>query len=294
MALSGMTGFARIDGAHGAWRWTLEARSVNGRSLEARFRGPQGFDALERIARDAAQARFQRGQIQISLTAKQDTPGKAISINQALLDQYLDLCTNWIASGQADKPRADGLLALRGVLDQADEQDDPDQRAAVEAAMARDLSAVLDALKAARQAEGQGLLPVLTQHMDAIAARIEAAEAEATAQTDAIRERFTRRLNELLPETPDLSERILQEASVLAVKADVREELDRLHHHVASARSLMAESASQGRRLDFLAQEFMREANTLCSKSATTALTQIGLDLKALVEQWREQIQNVE
>ncbi|MFN3230403.1 MAG: YicC/YloC family endoribonuclease, partial [Asticcacaulis sp.] len=202
MALSGMTGFARIDGAQGTWRWTLEARSVNGRTLEARFRGPQGFDALERMAREAAQARFQRGQIQISLTAKQDALGKSITINSALLDQYLDLCSNWVASGQADKPRADGLLALRGVLDQADEQDDPDLRAAVEAAMARDLAAVLDALKAARQAEGQGLLPVLTQHMDAIAARIEAAEAEATAQTDAIRERFTRRLNELLPETP--------------------------------------------------------------------------------------------
>src|SRR5690606_23511449 len=175
-----------------------------------------------------------------------------------------------------------------------EETEDPDARAALEAAMAASLAEALDGLKAARRQEGAQLAPVLTGLVDAIEAGVAAAGTEAAAQTEAIRDRFTRRMHELAPAAPGLEERIVQEAAALAVRADVREELDRLAAHVAAARALIAGPGPAGRKLDFLMQEFMREANTLCSKSATTALTAVGLDLKATIEQLREQVQNVE
>ncbi len=294
MSLSGMTGFARIEGKSGAWSWSIEARSVNGRNLEARFKGPAGFDALERVVRDAAQQRFQRGQINIGLQAKRPETGGGVRLNQEALDRYLTLSAELVREGRATPPAADGLLALKGVLEVAEDDEDPEVRATVEAAMAESLAAALDGLKAARMQEGAALLPVLTGMVDRIASLVADAEREATAQTAAIRERFTRRLGELVGDTSTLEERIVQEAAVLAAKADVREELDRLDSHVTAARELIAAGGGAGRRLDFLTQEFMREANTLCSKSATTALTATGLELKAVIEQFREQIQNVE
>lgn len=293
MSLSGMTGFARIEGGHGEWTWAVEARSVNGRNLETRVRYPPGFEGLERTAKDGAQARFARGQLTVNVQAKRSEAVTAVRVNQELLDVYLRISRDQVAAGNATAPTADGLLALRGVLEVTEDDEDADAKAAVEAAMSNDIGHALDALKAARQAEGAALLPVLSAQVDQIASLVGRAESEATAQTDAIRERFSRRLNELLADTSAMDERIVQEAAVLAVKADVREELDRLAAHIAAARNLLG-AAGTGRRLDFLAQEFMREANTLCSKSATTALTAIGLELKAVIEQLREQIQNVE
>ncbi len=295
MALSGMTGFARQDGALGAWTWSVEARSVNGRNLESRFRGPPGFDGLERVARDGAQARFQRGQLTIGLQAKRAEGAGQVRINTDLLDTYLVLTGKLVAEGQATTPAADGLLALRGVIEQSDEADDPEIRAAVEAAMARSIETALDDLKASRLDEGRALGPILNGAVDRIAALVAQAEAEATAQPAYVRDRFERRMTELLAErTASLEERIVQEAAVLAGKADVREELDRLKTHIDAAGTLLSGAAAAGRRLDFLIQEFMREANTLCSKSATSALTATGLELKATIEQLREQVQNVE
>jgi uncharacterized protein (TIGR00255 family) len=295
MALSGMTGFAREEGAYGAWSWAVEARSVNGRNLEARFRGPPGFDGLERAARDGAQTRFQRGQITIGLQAKRLEAEGQVRINTGLLDRYLELSATLVAEGQATTPTADGLLSLRGVIEQSEEADDVEVRAAVEAAMARSIEAVLDGLKTSRLAEGTALTPVLNGAVDRIAVLVAQGESEAAAQPAYVRGRFERRMTELLAErTASLDERIVQEAAVLAGKADVREELDRLTAHIAAARALLTGEAAAGRRLDFLIQEFMREANTLCSKSATTALTAIGLELKAVIEQLREQVQNVE
>jgi uncharacterized protein (TIGR00255 family) len=295
MALSGMTGFARQDGALGPWTWSVEARSVNGRNLEARFRGPPGFDGLERVARDGAQARFQRGQLTVGLQAKRAEGAGQVRINTALLDTYLELTGKLVAEGQATTPGADGLLSLRGVIEQSDEADDPEIRAAVEAAMAQSIEAALDGLKASRLDEGRALSPILNGAVDRIAGLVAQAEDEAAAQPAYVRERFERRMAELLAErTPSLEERIVQEAAVLAGKADVREELDRLGTHIDAARTLLMGEAAAGRRLDFLIQEFMREANTLCSKSATSALTAIGLELKATIEQLREQVQNVE
>lgn len=291
--LSGMTGFGRADGAGEGWTWSVEARSVNGRNLEVRFRGPNGFDGLERAAKAAGQARFARGQVTIGVQAKRAEAGEAaVTINAAVLARYLTLA-NELAEDGATPPSADGLLALRGVIEAPEEGDDPEARAAVEAAMTRTVEEALDALKASRQNEGAQLRPVLDEFIARIEALVTQAEGEAAAQVEAIRDRFTRRISELAPDAPGLEDRIFLEAAALATKADVREELDRLTAHVASARQLVA-SAPAGRKLDFLMQEFMREANTLCSKSATTALTGIGLELKAVIEQLREQVQNVE
>lgn len=291
--LSGMTGFGRADGAQAGWTWAVEVRSVNGRNLDVRFRGPPGFDNLERLAKTAAQARLGRGQVTIGVQARRaDAEAGGLRINQAVLDQYLKLA-NALAEEGATPPSADGLLALRGVLDGADEDDDPEVRAALEAAMAASVKQALDALKVSREREGEQLEPVIRDFIGRIEALVVAAEAEAGAQTTAIRDRFSRRMTELAPDAPGLEERIFLEAAALATKADVREELDRLTAHVASARTLLEQPPS-GRKLDFLMQEFMREANTLCSKSATTPLTAVGLDLKAVIEQLREQVQNVE
>jgi len=294
MALSGMTGFGRADGAHGAWTWTVEARSVNGRSLEARFRGPSGFDSLERAARDAAQGRFQRGQITIGLQAKRADAAGAVRVNLEQLERYLDASARYVAEGRAAPPAMDGLLALRGVIDVADDSDDAEDHAEVEAAMVVSLGEALEALKGARLAEGAALAPVLGGQIDRIEALVAQAETEAAGLAAILKDRFVRKMTELLADHTGLEDRIVQEAAVLATKADVREELDRLASHVAAARGLMAGEGPSGRKLDFLTQEFMREANTLCSKSATTALTAIGLEMKATIDQFREQVQNVE
>jgi uncharacterized protein (TIGR00255 family) len=293
MALSGMTGFARREGALGDWSWAVEARSVNGRSLEVRFRGPPGFDALERASRELAQQRFQRGQLTVNIQARRsDSQGEG-RVNREVLERYLKIAEAYVIQGLAAQPHMDGMLALKGVIEAGDGEEDAETHAAVEAAVAATLAQALDGLKTARQEEGAALQVVLSGLVDQIAALADAADAEAAAQVQTIHDRVKRRLTELAGEAAT-QERILQEAATLALKADVREELDRLKTHVASARALMAETAAQGRRLDFLTQEFMREANTLCSKSATNALTSVGLALKAAIDQFREQIQNVE
>jgi len=293
MALSGMTGFGRAEGAQGDWTWAIEARSVNGRNLEVRFKTPPGFDSLERFIRDGGQARFQRGQVNVSVQARRAEAAGAVSVNLAQLERYLEAVQPYIAAGKVAPPAADGLLALRGVVEAAEAEDDAEARAALEQAMAGSIAVALDALKAARLEEGAALTPVLSGLIDRVDALVAAAETESAGLPMVIKERFARRMTELLDGAVS-EERIAQEAAVMATKADVREELDRLAGHVAAARTLLAGDGAAGRRLDFLTQEFMREANTLCSKSATPALTAVGLDLKAVIEQFREQVQNVE
>ena len=293
MALSGMTGFARREGAHGDWTWAVEARSVNGRGLEVRFRGPPGFDGLERAARDLAQQRFQRGQLTVNIQARRAESQGEGRVNREVLERYLKIAEEYVLAGLASQPRMDGMLALRGVIEAGEGDEDAETHAAVEAAMAASLAHAMDALKVARQEEGAALQAVLGGLVDKIAGLADAAEGEAVTQAHAIRDRVARRLTELAGEAAS-EDRIVQEAATLALKADVREELDRLKTHVASARALMEETSATGRKMDFLTQEFMREANTLCSKSATNALTSVGLALKAAIDQFREQTQNVE
>ncbi len=293
MALSGMTGFGRAEGALGAWSWAAEARSVNGRNLEVRFRGPPGFEGLERVAREGAQARFQRGQLTVGVQARRAEGAGSVRLNLEQLERYLAAGEPYVASGKATPPTLDGLLALRGVIEAADAVEDPEAQAELEAAMAASIAAALDGLAEARAGEGKALAGVLGGLVSHIGELTGKASALAAGQPMIIKARFEKRLTELAGEAAS-EERILQEAAAMAVKADVQEELDRLRGHVDAARDLLGQDAAVGRRLDFLTQEFMREANTLCSKSASGALTAVGLDLKATIEQFREQVQNVE
>ena len=292
VALSGMTGFGRAEGASGDWSWAVEARSVNGRNLEIRFRGPPGFDGLERGAREAGQARFQRGSVNVSVSAKRVDGSGAVRINMDQVERYL-------AAGEAlaervVRPSWDGLLALRGVIEADAGTDDPEALAAVEASIAASIALALDGLAANRQEEGTALSGVLVGLLNQIEGLVGQAESVAGGQPAMIRDRFAKRMAEMAGEAQGVAERIVVEAAAMAVKADVREELDRLVGHVVAARALIGGAGPGGRKLDFLTQEFMREANTLCSKAAVPALTTAGLDLKAVIEQFREQVQNVE
>lgn len=293
MPISGMTGFGRAEGALAGWAWAVEARSVNGRNLEVRFRGPPGFEGLERSAREGAQARFQRGQVTVGVQAKRSEGAGAVRINLGQLERYLEASAPYVVAGQVERPRLDGMLALRGVIEVEDAGLDAEVQAELEAAMAASIAIALDGLLAARREEGAALGPVLGGQVDRIGVLAAQARETAGGQPSAIKARFEARLRELAGEAAT-EERIVQEAAAMAVKADVQEELDRLAGHVESARGLLATDGAVGRRLDFLTQEFMREANTLCSKSQLGALTTIGLDLKATIEQFREQVQNVE
>ncbi len=295
MPLSGMTGFARVEGAEDGWSWGVEARSVNGRSLEVRFRGPSGFEGLEKTARETAQRLFARGQVGVTLTAKRAEARARVRVDEGAVAALLHAAEPFLAAGVVRKPTWDGLLAVRGVVETAEAEEPAGGREAVENAMAFTVGQALGALRDARRGEGAALAPVLGGLVDRIETLATAAEGHAAEQGPAMRERLRQRLAELLQGVAFSEERMLAEAAALAAKADVREELDRLAAHVGAARALLAaEDGAVGRKLDFLTQEFMREANTLCSKSASIPLTQVGLELKAAVDQLREQVQNVE
>ena len=293
MSITSMTGFARVEGGLADWSWSVEARSVNGRNLEVRFRGPPGFDPLERVAREAAQARFQRGQLNVAVQAKRTQAARRPKVNTEVLERYLAFGDALLAKGRASAPTLDGLLALPGVVEMAEDDDDAAGRTAVSAAMGLTIVKALEGLAVGRAEEGAAIGAVLAGFLTRIDTLTVAAAIEADAQPSLIKARFERRLTELVGELVD-ADRILQEAATMATRADVREELDRLSGHIIAARTLLTQDAAAGRRLDFLTQEFMREANTLCSKSASAALTVLGLDLKAVIDQFREQVQNVE
>ncbi|OLF77791.1 hypothetical protein AWH62_03725 [Maricaulis sp. W15] len=290
--LSGMTGFARVDGQADGWNWTWEARSVNGKGLEARFRLPTGFERLETKARDLAKARFSRGNVNATLNLRRETEAGGARIDLARLRGLLDQAAPLLESGEVARPTLDGLLALPGMID-SDQADGPDNSAELDNALLASLGDALDGLQAARRDEGRALADILAAHIADIARLTGEAADHAATRSDAIRDRLATKFAELLPEgLPE--DRLATEAAMLAVKMDVREELDRLHAHIDAARELLAQGSPVGRKLDFLSQEFNREANTLCSKSSDSSLTAIGLSLKNTVDQFREQIQNVE
>lgn len=292
-----MTGFARADGARAGQSWTWEVKSVNGRGLEVRFRLPPGLDAIELPARVLVGERLKRGSVTVALRLDSGPSVTGYRLNQALLKQLGDIVREAEGVVESAPPRLDGLLALRGVLEPEEVRFDEAERAQQEAAMLVDLANALDRLREGRGAEGARITTMLNALLDDIVALIAAAEDTAAVRLDSRQARLTQGLAELLEQRPPLSEdRLAQELALLAVKADVREEIDRLKAHVAQARELIAKGDANGagRRLDFLAQEFNREANTLCSKSGDVALTRIGLDLKLAIDRLREQVQNVE
>ncbi len=298
MTVASMTGYARAQGADAQTTWVWEAKSVNGRGLELRSRLASGHDALEPYAREAAAKRMKRGNVQLSLTITRMVEAPQVRVNTALLNQLALLCQEWEGRHPGVAPaRLDGLMALRGVLEpvEAEEGDAEAVREGREAAMKATLDEMLDQLAAMRLGEGARIGAVLASQLDEIAALAERAGACASMRPEAIRERLKTQVAAVLEAAPTLNEdRIAQEVALIAVKADIREELDRLRAHVAAARELIAVGGAIGRKLDFLAQEFNREANTLCSKSSDVELTRVGLDLKAVIDQFKEQVQNIE
>jgi uncharacterized protein (TIGR00255 family) len=294
-----MTGYARAQGSDERRRWVWEARSVNGRNLEIRCRVPPGFDRLENPARNAVGAHLKRGNVSLTLTVTSEQQGKPLRINRALLAELAVLVEEVRKGTGAAAPTADGLLRVRGVIEEETEGAEGDEAiAALDRALSVTLGEVLKALGTARAAEGKALAGVIDGHVVEIESLCKRAAERATAQIGTLRTRFDSQLGELLERAPPLSEeRFAQEVALLVGKADVREELDRLAAHIAQARTLLAEARPDnpvGRKFDFLCQEFNREANTLCSKSADIELTRIGIDLKGAVERMREQVQNVE
>ncbi|AWU93472.1 YicC/YloC family endoribonuclease [Azospirillum ramasamyi] len=288
-----MTGFARVDGHGDGYSWTFEAKSVNGRSLDLRCRLPSGFDSIEAATRAELPKRLARGNVNLTLTVNRAQAVSQLRINRELLAQVLELAREIEGAGAA-APRLDSLLAVRGIIEPV-EEDETESRERVESALKADLAKLIDQLVVNRLAEGARIAEVLNGHLDEIARLVDAASACASTQPEALREKLRAQVAAILGSFPALSEdRLAQEAAILIGKADVREELDRLRAHIQAARDLMAEGGAIGRRFDFLCQEFNREANTLCSKSADVELTRIGLSLKASIEQLREQVQNIE
>jgi uncharacterized protein (TIGR00255 family) len=295
MPLHSMTGFAREVGGYSAWRWVWELRSVNGRGLDVKIKLPPGFDAMAEGLRRAASAKLQRGTVFAALSAQRDVDTVAARIDEPLLDRLIEVAKRAASRHALPPPSIEALFAVRGVVDMADAGESDEEREATALAFAAGFSQALDALSVARRDEGRRLEGILEEQLAKIERLTQAAEACPARQPPAVRERLAKQLGELLNASDGFDPvRLHQEAALIATRADVREEIDRLRAHAASARELLANGGAVGRRLDFLAQEFGREANTLTAKANDAALSRIGLELKTVVEQWREQVQNVE
>lgn len=292
--IASMTGFARADGGVGPLTWTVEIKSVNGRALDLRCRAPSGYDAVEAAARSKMQGRLARGSVNLALTVNRAASQSQVRINRPLLEELRALLTE-ISGVNSAPPQMETLLTVRGVVEPADDSDAAPDRPAVEKAMIADVEKALDGLVAARSAEGERLEALLRGHLAEIARLVDEAAGLDCLKPEAVKERLRAAVQALVDGVPALSEeRLAQEAALLMVKADVREEIDRLRSHIQAALDLLNDGGAVGRKFDFLCQEFNREANTLCSKSVDGGLTRIGLALKAAIDQLREQVQNVE
>ncbi|MFB2551131.1 YicC/YloC family endoribonuclease [Ensifer soli] len=293
MPLQSMTGFARQEGTAGTARFVWELRSVNGKALELRFRLPPGLDHLEHPARALASGRLTRGNLQIGLSlAARQAPVTAV-VNRDALAAVIALRTELGGLIDPAPLRLDTLLSLRGVVEFREVDEADEERAARDAALLDALARAFDALRTMREGEGEALRQVLAGHLDRIAALVESVEADPSRSQAAIAARLAQQVSTLADSGLD-RDRLHLEAALLAAKSDLREEIDRLRAHVVAARDLLAEGRPVGRKLDFLAQEFNRESNTICSKSNAVAVTAAGIELKVVIDQFREQVQNLE
>lgn len=295
--LISMTGFARVEGRSPdgtAWVWDL--RSVNGKSLDVRFRLPQGCESLEKPLRDRVGASLVRGSVNIGLSLARAARLSGLGINAAWLETLIAAAAETLARhpGTVAPPSFDGLLQVKGVVETAEAPADDSSEAALHGLILADFDRALAALAEARADEGQRIAKVVVEQVDTIERLVKAAEAAEAARPEARKDRLARMIGELLETTTLPEDRIAQELALLVTRYDIREELDRLASHIAAARDLFAEGQGIGRKFDFLCQEFNREANTLCSKSADATLTGIGLELKTVIDRLREQIQNIE
>jgi len=295
MALQSMTGFGRSSADHQGAAIAWELKSVNGKGLEVRLRLPPGFERLEQSVRQTIQKRFSRGNVQVGLTLSRVGPQAQPVVNEEFLRDLAGLAQRLQEQFGVAPATADGLLALRGVLDAPEAAEDEEVRTALDAAILVALDVALDGLEDARRTEGEALGNLLLAHLDTIMLLTERAEADPSREPAAIRGRLGEQVRTLLETGAPLDEaRLHMEAAFLASKADIREEIDRLKTHVASGRALLHAGGPAGRKLDFLSQEFNRESNTLCAKSNAATITAIGLELKVVVDQFREQVQNLE
>ncbi len=295
MALSSMTGFARGHGVSGAYAWSWELKSVNAKGLDVRFRLPAGWDAVDVAARARATKALSRGTVYCNLTVERKGVQPAVKVNEAVLAAVLATAKDLAGKIDAAPPTVDGLLALKGVIEIVETDESEEDRRAAETAIIAGFERTLADLVAMRRAEGETLRGLLVTRLDEIAGLTARAEANPGRKAEAVKARLAEQVATLLAASERFdSDRLHQEAILMASKADIREELDRLVSHVAQAKILLAEGGAVGRRLDFLAQELHRELNTLTAKSNDVELTNTGLELKTVVEQFREQVQNLE
>jgi uncharacterized protein (TIGR00255 family) len=294
MALSSMTGFARADGISGNYAWGWELKSVNAKGLELRLRIPPGWDATEAVVRARAKP-LVRGTVYANLSVRREGLAPTVRVNEAVLASVMSTMRTVASHIDARPPTLDGILAIKGVIEVIEEDEREDERAAAEAAVLAGFDGALTALLGMRRHEGGALEAILLTRLDELAALAARADAAPGRRPEAIRKRLGEQIQALLETSNRFdADRLHQEAILIATKADVREELDRLAAHIGQARRLIGEGGAVGRRLDFLAQELNREVNTLCAKSNDVELTTIGLELKTVVEQFREQVQNLE
>jgi uncharacterized protein (TIGR00255 family) len=295
MALSSMTGFARSHGASGTCVWSWELKSVNAKGLDLRLRLPPGWDAVEVPVRRRAAEALARGNVYATLTVKREGVTPVVRVNELVLEAVLAAIGRLAGRVDAEPPRLDGVLGLKGVIDVIEEEESEQARAAAEAAVIAGFDVALAGLVEMRRHEGKALGDVLAARLKEIAVLAKRADAAPGRKPEAIKARLADQVAALLETSERFdADRLHQEAILIATKADIREELDRLAAHVTQALRLMADGGAIGRRLDFLAQELNREANTLCAKAIDVELTNIGLELKSVVEQFREQVQNLE
>ena len=295
MALSSMTGFARSHGVAGAYAWAWEIKSVNAKGLDLRFRLPLGWDAVEVPSRARGTEKLSRGTVYANLTVERKGVQPTVKVNQPVLSAVLSALKGLSGKVQAAPPTLDGILSLKGVIEVTEEDESEEDHRAAEMAIISGFEQALAAMLHMRQTEGQTLGGLLSRRLDEIAALSARAESAPGRKPEAIKARLTEQVSALLQASERFdSDRLYQEAVLLAAKADIREELDRLVSHVGQAKTLLANGGAIGRKLDFLAQELHRESNTLTAKANDLELTNIGLELKGVVEQFREQVQNLE
>jgi uncharacterized protein (TIGR00255 family) len=295
MALSSMTGFARSHGASGPYTFEWELKSVNAKGFDLRMRLPPGWDELEALAKKRAGELLSRGTVYANLTVKRSGAEQVIQINEDVLASIIRVAGELAGRIDAVAPSIDGLLGIKGVIEVVEPESNEDEDKAARVAVAAALEQALNDLVQMRQREGATLGQILIQRMDEIEGLAKKAEAAPGRKPEAVRARLAEQVAALL-ETSDRFDvdRLNQEALLIAAKADIREELDRIASHVSQAREMIGKGGPVGRRLDFLAQEFNREVNTCCSKSNDIELTNTGLEMKNVVEQFREQVQNLE
>ena len=295
-SISSMTGFATDAGSVNGINWAWEAKSVNAKGLDLRFRAPHGYEEVEATARVVVGKAFKRGNFNLNLSIQENIVENHYSINHTLLNQLIKITTDLQAKLINFKsPSLDGLLAVRGVIEPNPKGKNKLDRQILDKKILKSLDIVLGSLARSRIDEGNRIGKVLFNQLKRIKNLCKRADKTATLQPDNIRKKLKKQINELIEEKLSFSdERLAQEAAIYLIKADVREELDRLNAHVESAELLMMGGGAIGRKLDFLCQEFNREVNTLCSKSSDIMLSKIGLELKAVIEQYREQVQNIE